>query len=628
MMKTGMKSIGALLLLLACSMLSQKVWSQTLNSLPLVDNIKSDDSYLWGEGRGDTDAEADRQALIDLSSKIAVRVVGKFDVKESELRENGVISSSNVTNSLMQTYTSAMLPNTQGLFISHEPHAYAFRYIHRSEVHKIFEERRLRAEDLTREAMACERKGRIDDALRQYYWALCLVKSLQHPLSATLKIDDREKTLLDWIPMHMGEIFDNLHTEVSGVNGNEVQLFITYKGEPLSSVDYSYWTGSDYTPPRGAKGGIATVVLPTGMSADNIKLRYEYQYRGRMNSDPILEHVMTILKSESMPKSEQTAHWGTKKEQRAAQAQFQQAVASVSTAAHSVQVEKPKEMTKVIDRVLKAVRERQYAKVEDCFTPDGYQMFNTLLNYGQARILGNPQLTFWQMGERTVCRSVPMTFAFKNNRREFTEDVTFTFDASGKIESLAFALDQAARDDIFLKERPAWNDSIRMLVATFLENYQTAYALKRADYLETLFAQDALIITGSVLKQAPKTLENNRYLDNEYVRLTRLDKDEYMKRLRKCMASNEYINLHFSETDVRMADKSRYDDVYGILLKQDYYSSSYADTGYLFLVVDMSKVDLPTILVRTWQPRRDRRINANLSDDSPYKGLISGNNFR
>jgi hypothetical protein len=475
--------------------------------------------------------------------------------------------------------------------------------------------------------LECEAKGRIDEALRNYYWALCLVKSLQHPIKASLKYEDRERILLNWIPMQMGEIFDNLQTEVSRVDGNEAELYFTYKGKPLSSVEFSYWTGQAYTQPRGAKSGIATVILPEGIDASHLRISYEYQFKGRMRSDVDLESVMNILKPEVMPKAQQIAHCGTKKEQQEVQAQFQQAVASTATAAHSVQVDKPKEYTKVMERVLKAVREKQYASVEACFTPEGYEMYNSLLNYGKARILGNPQLTFWSMGHRTVCRSVPMQFSFKNNKREFTENVTFTFNAEGKIESLAFALDQAACDDIFLKERPGWNDSARMVVATFLENYQTAYALKRIDYLDQLFAQDALIITGCVLKKAPKSVDNSRYLDNEYVKLTRQSKDDYIKNLRKCMGSNEYINIHFSSTDVRKA-QARYGEAYGILLKQHYYSSSYADTGYLFLAVDMKDVEKPVILVRTWQPRRDYNINAHMPDDSPYKGLICGANFQ
>ena len=619
----------AFFLLMATSLCGwcQEADSEAVSTKLHVDNIKADDNYIWGEGVADTDAEADQRALIDLSSRIAVSVVEKFDIDNSEVDNNGDVSTVNVTKSLMQTYTSSMLTNTKCIYLSHEPQARVFRYVHRAEVERIFNERKLRAREFVRDALECEERGRIDEALRNYYWAFCLVKSLQHPIEATLNYNGRDRLLINWIPLQMGDIFDNLHTEVSKVEGNEAELYITYKDKPLSSIEFSYWGGQGYTPPRGAKNGIATIFLPEGIDPAHLRISYEYQFKGRMRSDHELQSIMQILKPEVMPKAQQIAHCGTKKEQKEVQELFQETVAATATAAHSVRVDKPKEMTKIMERVLKAVREKQYATVEDCFTPTGYEMFNQLLNYGRATIMGDPQLSFWSMGRRTVCRSVPMNFSFKNGKRDFTENVTFTFDEEGKIESLAFALDQAACDDIFLKERPGWNDSARMVVATFLENYQTAYALKRADYLDSLFAQDALIITGCVLKKAPKTMENTRYLDNQYVKLTKQSKEDYMERLRKCMKSNEYINIHFSSTDVRKA-QAKYGEAYGILLKQHYYSSNYADTGYLFLAVDMKDVEKPVILVRTWQPKRDYSINAHMADDSPYKGLICGANFQ
>ena len=40
-------------------------------------------------------------------------------------------------------------------------------------------------------------------------------------------------------------------------------------------------------------------------------------------------------------------------------------------------------------------------------------------------------------------------------------------------------------------------------------------------------------------------------------------------------------------------------------IKQDYFSSTYGDSGYLFLAVDLEVSDKPVIHVRTWQPERD-----------------------
>mgnify|MGYP003305605805 FL=1 len=49
-------------------------------------------------------------------------------------------------------------------------------------------------------------------------------------------------------------------------------------------------------------------------------------------------------------------------------------------------------------------------------------------------------------------------------------------------------------------------------------------------------------------------------------------------------------------------DQSKQQDTYGIRLVQDYSSNNYGDHGYLFLLIDATEKDAPTIRVRTWQP--------------------------
>lgn len=54
-----------------------------------------------------------------------------------------------------------------------------------------------------------------------------------------------------------------------------------------------------------------------------------------------------------------------------------------------------------------------------------------------------------------------------------------------------------------------------------------------------------------------------------------------------------------------MVKAGRGGEVYGIQIKQDYYSTNYGDTGYLFLMVDLNNPDEPIIKVRTWQEEPD-----------------------
>lgn len=57
-------------------------------------------------------------------------------------------------------------------------------------------------------------------------------------------------------------------------------------------------------------------------------------------------------------------------------------------------------------------------------------------------------------------------------------------------------------------------------------------------------------------------------------------------------------------------------ELYGIQIRQDYFSTYYGDSGYLFLMVDLNNPEEPIIHVRTWQPERD-----------PNFGIISAGHF-
>jgi hypothetical protein len=92
---------------------------------------------------------------------------------------------------------------------------------------------------------------------------------------------------------------------------------------------------------------------------------------------------------------------------------------------------------------------------------------------------------------------MPMSFRFKGNK-EFIESVVFEFDENKKVKNLSFQLEQEAVSDIASQEQ--WNKSSKHVLVRFLENYKTAYALERLDYLTEIFSDDALIIVGLIAR--------------------------------------------------------------------------------------------------------------------------------
>lgn len=177
--------------------------------------------------------------------------------------------------------------------------------------------------------------------------------------------------------------------------------------------------------------------------------------------------------------------------------------------------------------------------------------------------------------------------------------MTTRLNRDGKINELAFGLNKPAVDDII--HQTAWGDTARMVLVNFLESYKTAYALKRLDYIRSIFSDDALIITGSVLKASG--LGERAPRDKNLVKFTRHSKEEYMKKLEYIFDQNEFVNLRFADNQIRKSGIGG--EVYGIQIRQDYFSSNYGDTGYLFLMVDLNEPKKPVIHVRTWQPEKD-----------------------
>ena len=618
------------------------IWMILMLLLPLTslaqtaeeraEQMKANAEYICGEGWGDTYNSADQAALADLISKISLNISNSFEIKEEEFNTNSSFDSKTAITSVMNSYAQATLTNTFNLVISNTPQTHVLRYIRKSEVNKIFDERKEKVFDYVRSAMRAEEKAKIDDALRNYYWAFAMVRSLQYPNSVKMTIDGVQRLLVTWIPQQIEEIMSNLSTKIASKDGNEINLFIKYKGEPVTSLDYTYFDGQTWSNLYSAKDGMGIVELRPGVEINSLQLKYEYEYADQCQIDKELESVMQLFKGTSFKNASVYINNLDKKSAVSSEAkkEFEKSVKTESAANLETlsKVENEKELAGIMTRVINAIKAKDYDSVSDCFSEDGLEMYKKLLNYGQARLLGDPQFSFYTMGKRVVCRSIPMAFSFKNNRRKFVEDVTFTFDENKKIECVAFGLGSQAKTDIFNKGVGAWSDYAKMVIATFMENYKTAFALKRLDYLESVFDDNATIITGHIIKKAPKVaMEGESFINsnNKLIKYTRQTKSEYMRKLKMCFQSNQFINIRFADNDVVKMGAGG--ETYGIQIKQDYYSTNYGDHGYLFLMVDFNDPDNPSIKVRTWQPDRNPNINSNLPRSNRDWGIIGPGNF-
>lgn len=587
------------------------------------DEVKRNTStYLYGEGCGATVEEADRKALADLVSKISVVVSSDFVLTEDEMSTDSGFNAAAYARSKVETYSTATLTNTERLDLGSTPdEARIGRYVRRSELNRIFEGRLRTVREYVRLGDVAEAAGKVDDALRNYYWAFSLLKSVQHPAEVTCADDEgRERHLLTWLPERMNALFGDMDVRVTRNDGANVDLEFTFRGRPVSSLDFTYFDGRDWSNLSSVKNGMGTMEFAQGMVPSNIQINYEYAYRGQAHINPEIKNVLGVVKGRALRRSRVSvpvsagsgrpvpaagyASAGTGAAAGRADVSTS-AAAAVREVALTADEEAPYRRT--LDRVLAAIRTRCYDDAASCFTADGKEMYDSLVRYGRARLMGDGGCKLYRYRDNVVARSVPMSFSFERGlRRNFVEDIVFTFDEAGKIDCLAFGLDGKAKEDILGKT--VWPMQARQALMEFLENYKTAYALKRLDYLRDIFSDDCVIFVGHVVRRmerVPGTDGAVRFRNNKYVTRTRYTKEEYMRNLANCFDSNEFVNIRFANNDVR---KARNGQVYGIQIKQDYYSTTYGDQGYLYLQVDIEDPKRPIIMVRTWQAEPDPEV--------------------
>ena len=225
--------------------------------------------------------------------------------------------------------------------------------------------------------------------------------------------------------------------------------------------------------------------------------------------------------------------------------------------------------------------------------------------------MGDQNITFFKGAGGTVtARGMKVSFSFTSPKKAtFTENLVFTFNKEGKICNVTFGLGKVAEQDILCRN-VSWGDDVKAQIMEFMENYKTAYCLKRLSYIRDIFADDAVIIVGKVTRRGEgNTNIGERQMSQfgqDIITHNRYTKDQYLSNLEKCFYNprNKYINVKFAENDIQTLNAFNGHKVYGIQIKQLYNSATYGDVGYLFLMVDMTDADKPQIKVRTWKPNQ------------------------
>ena len=185
------------------------------------------------------------------------------------------------------------------------------------------------------------------------------------------------------------------------------------------------------------------------------------------------------------------------------------------------------------------------------------------------------------------------------------QEAVVEFDGQGRIKDFRFSLDAQLGESMENCGVEAVEQ--RMKIKAYCERLRTAYNQKDIDFINQIFSDDALIITGTVISVKPM---EDRYANKLKVVYKKQNKEQYIANLKKAFLRNKWIDVKFSDIPENnlldgcagITQSEVNTKCFGVRLRQEWRSSNYSDVGYLFLLWDFTDEDKPVIHVRTWQP--------------------------
>lgn len=189
-------------------------------------------------------------------------------------------------------------------------------------------------------------------------------------------------------------------------------------------------------------------------------------------------------------------------------------------------------------------------------------------------------------------------------RGELHKELTISLDKRGTITGVRIALDNHSYSGTIRNGVNVTDVRRRNQLISFVEDFRSYYVEKDTAALNKIFSDDAVIITGRIIKPAEKVnIEVNNA--KKKVIYNKQSKKQYLRNLRNLFKNTKYIQVDFS--DIEIIRHGSLDYVYGVRLRQKwdsqrYSGSRYSDDGHVFLLWNLKDEENPKIYVRSWTP--------------------------
>jgi hypothetical protein len=590
-----------MLMLIFVFFLSGILYSHTRSDLEAMRNEK--EMWIIGKGEASSETAADRMAINDLLSQISVQVEGSFTNIIEE--DNGNIKE--YCSSAIKTYSAARLEAAQRSIFDSDSNYIVYRYIKVEDRNKIFEQRENLIKDYARRADDAEKELRIGDALQNYYWSLVLLRT--HPDWDKIEqiFNGTEETLISYLPDRISRIFSLLDLSISEQRFDEknklslITVSVDFADKPVQNLDLKYYLGNDWSIPTGVSRGKALLEFLTTLQEVPIPLSINIMYndfqKASHNND--LRNVLEEMEVLGICPVFRNSRFDLGIEENVIKSPSQPEI--LLQAGNEAFLTDLYEQQ--VNRLCSYLANSASSDPQSIFTQTGWEDYQKILQYGNARLIDNrPQLTIDKINDKVYMRGLPVQFNFPQSGRTISEELVISFDKTRRIDKIKFALSDLAVHDIMDKLQAS--DEEKYHLVNFIEEYKTAYCTKNIDFIEKVFDDNALIIVGQMLKDDEIQIEGMYNSLGKSWKAVQYSKQDYVKNLRRLYAINEYVNLHFEDNIITKTNDEN-SRIFGLQIHQYYYSQTYADEGYLFLMFDLTDNTRPSIYVRTWQPEKN-----------------------
>ncbi|MBR6853830.1 MAG: hypothetical protein IKN03_00275, partial [Fibrobacter sp.] len=161
-------------------------------------------------------------------------------------------------------------------------------------------------------------------------------------------------------------------------------------------------------------------------------------------------------------------------------------------------------------------------------------------------------------------RNVPIELKADGGKTDYQE-LVIDMGKDGTITRINLALQSHLYRNVMQDGSEVKDLRCRQMILDYVEQFRTAYNRKDIDFLENVFSDDALIITGKAVrrKAGDKAAVLKESPDIVY---TQQRKHEYIEKLRtRVFPNNKYIHVTF--TDIKVSKHPSIEGYYGVLLR-------------------------------------------------------------